>query len=538
MKTRICLLACAALLSTTAFAQNQYDALRFLQRDLNGTARFVGMGGAMSALGADLSTISTNPAGIGLYRSNDVSLSFGWNSNQAKTDWAGTNITQKSDKMSFDQVGFVWTTKIGNKTDLRFMNFAFNYQKRANFTREFYAKGGLTRQSLTNQMADMLWYAGNGYDNSYIYQSDFDGLLDADNPYVDPDYIGTPFLGAMGARTGLVDAAWDNNGKITDIFGWNGEDGEYYSSEKGGISEFDFNVSFNVKDRFYFGLTLGVYDINYSRYSSYGENLNRRMAGEDGTIYSDKAWMTLDNWSKTEGVGVDLKLGAIIRPFEYSPFRIGFAVHTPIWYSLTDKYTSCLTGHITNDGEPYSENLSRYYGEPNYILDYHLISPWRFNVSMGTTFSSVLAVDAEYEYETYNGTRLTDVDDNDFNGTYAIDETLKGVHTFRVGMEVKPIPEFSIRAGYYYKSSPIEDDSFKNIAATDETRTDPEYFNLKSQQAVTFGVGFRSKSIYADIAYKYAFAKADFYAFDSEDLVPAKVDAERNQLLFTIGARF
>ncbi|WP_300726280.1 hypothetical protein [uncultured Bacteroides sp.] len=532
MKTRICLFASAALLSTAAFAQNQYDALRFLQRDLNGTARFVGMGGAMSALGADLSTISTNPAGIGLYRSNDVSLSFGWNSNQAKTDWAGTNTTQKSDKMSFDQAGFVWTTKIGNKTDLRFMNFAFNYQKRANFTRDFMAGGNLNGQSLTNQMANMMWNAGNSYGNAaYITQSDFDALLDADNPYIDYDYIGTPFLGAMGARTGLVDPyPYDPEGlkneEIQYFYGWDGNDGTYYSREKGVISEYDFNVSFNVKDRYYFGITLGVYNINYSRYSSYAENFVNNEGG-----------FSLDNWAKTEGVGVDLKLGAIIRPFEYSPFRIGLAVHTPIWYSLTDKYTSVLTSDFSS-GITYTENLSRYYGEPNYILDYHLISPWRFNVSMGTTFSSVLAVDAEYEYETYNGTRLSDVDDNDFNGTYAIDETLKGVHTFRVGMEVKPIPEFSIRAGYYYKSSPIEDDSFKNIAATDETRTDPEYFNLKSQQAVTFGVGFRSKSIYADIAYKYAFAKADFYAFDSEDLVPAKVDAERNQLLFTIGARF
>ena len=46
-----------------------YDANRWMGRDLNGTARFVGMGGALGALGGDISTIGTNPAGIGIYRS-------------------------------------------------------------------------------------------------------------------------------------------------------------------------------------------------------------------------------------------------------------------------------------------------------------------------------------------------------------------------------------------------------------------------------------------------------------------------------------
>lgn len=71
---------------SAVMAQNQYDVVRYMDDDLNGTARFVGMGGAMSALGADISTIGTNPAGIGLFRGNDVTVSFGMNNNQAKSD--------------------------------------------------------------------------------------------------------------------------------------------------------------------------------------------------------------------------------------------------------------------------------------------------------------------------------------------------------------------------------------------------------------------------------------------------------------------
>ena len=59
---------CGLMLAMAANAQNAYDAERVLSNDLNGTARFVGMGGAMGALGGDMSVMGTNPAGIGIFR--------------------------------------------------------------------------------------------------------------------------------------------------------------------------------------------------------------------------------------------------------------------------------------------------------------------------------------------------------------------------------------------------------------------------------------------------------------------------------------
>ena len=63
MKNKVILTACALLAMATASAQNAYDAERLLGNDLNGTARFVGMGGAMGALGGDMSVMGTNPEG-------------------------------------------------------------------------------------------------------------------------------------------------------------------------------------------------------------------------------------------------------------------------------------------------------------------------------------------------------------------------------------------------------------------------------------------------------------------------------------------
>ena len=70
MKMKYSLMAFAALLMAPLYAQETYQDTKLVENELNGTARYVGMGGAMEALGADLSTISTNPAGLGLFRSN------------------------------------------------------------------------------------------------------------------------------------------------------------------------------------------------------------------------------------------------------------------------------------------------------------------------------------------------------------------------------------------------------------------------------------------------------------------------------------
>lgn len=547
MKTRIGIVALMAVISSAAVAQSQYDVIRFMDNELNGTARFAGMGGAMGALGADLSTMSTNPAGIGMYRSNDVALTFGFNANHSNADLGGIVSKEKRTKASFDQIGFVWSNKIGNKTNLRYVNFGFNYRKRANFNRQFSSAGGFSDgASLSWQMADMLWQAEDGVGHYYNTLGDFNDLLDAGfkgsklgDPYTDSYFYGTPYLSSMGARTGLLDPLLaegslldDPEAKLIGFLPWNSDGHQYYSREEGGVEEYDFNLSFNVQDRYYFGVTVGAYSLNYNRYSSYGENI------VDGEA---KGNFTLNNWYKQEGTGFDVKLGAIIRPFEYSPFRIGFSIHTPIWYSVTEYHTATLTAGATSfpEGAQYTENLSDYLN-PEYVWDYRLTTPWRFGVSMGTIVSGMMALDAEYEYAKYSSAHLEDVDGYELNGTTAVNESLKGVHTFRVGMETKLTSAFSMRAGYNFQSSPIHEDSFKNIPFTDETRTDAEYLNLKSRQAVTFGMGYRGRLFYADVAYKYDFYKANFYAFGSSDIeLPAtKVNNERHQVLFTLGVHF
>lgn len=536
---KIMMTACGLVMVMAAGAQDAYDVSRVLGNDLNGTARFVGMGGAMSALGGDISVMGTNPAGIGIYRRNDFSVSFGMNNTGAESLFNGTTMKEDRTKASFDQVGFVYSYKVGNETSLRYVNFGFNYHKSKNFNKLFSAGGMLNGFSQSWQLAqEMNWYndkldpSGNevvGFhyiNGSEAFKQD---LLDSENPYKDY-WSKFPILGVLGSTTGLVDWPEGENG----FMGWDGYSNHYYSEEKGGINQFDFNVAFNIEDRFYLGLTLGLYDLDYKRVTSYTEELNDDY-GEDNGYY------TLDNYYSLKGTGADLKIGAIIRPIEDSPFRIGLAVHTPTFYEMSESYNATLSGDIyyyykeNNYERSYQQTLSDYL-DPSYLnYDYRLRTPWKFNVSAGTTLGGMLAFGAEYEYQDYSSTKVEDMDGFTLGGESSIKDNLKGVHTLRLGMEARLAPQFSVRAGYNYSSAAFEKGAYRTLASYS---TQTEYNNSQELNTFTLGLGYRGSTLYADLAYKYDMYKSDFYAFDDIDLPKTEVDNSRHQLVFTLGAQF
>ena len=533
---------CLTLVPVTA--QTVYDAAKIADKDLNGTARFVGMGGAMSALGGDISTIGTNPAGIGIYRSHDVMTSFSLSSFGTDANYMGNNLSTSKMKGSYDNLGFVLSTKIGNKTTLRYVNFGFNYHKSNSFYGNMEMGGDLGNQSQSYYMAQQAagieswgnspymdvnigWLSVLGYDGWLITDITTDKTgtpyLDEDGNQIN-DVNGNPLYRTPGVYYGLYD-----NGNAS-----------YRSEQRGGIEQYDFNISFNIKDRVYLGLTLGAYSVDYNKYTTYGESY------ENGEYYS----LTSNN--QIVGAGFDVKVGAIIRPFEYSPLRVGLAVHTPTFYSLDYKtrayVESSLYDPVTGKNEAASvatENIV----DGDMIREFRLQTPWLYNVSLGYTIGNSWALGAEYEYQDYSSMEFRDPqgfsDSFEFeNSTTAM---LKGVHTFRAGLEYKVIPQFAIRAGYNYRSALFNKDAFKDLPIN-SIQTDTDFSNIQALNNYTVGIGYRGSMFYADLAYKFTSCKSDFYPFvnmNQTDNVleitspeATKVTDSRSQVLLTLGVRF
>ncbi len=533
---------CLTLVPVTA--QTVYDAAKIADKDLNGTARFVGMGGAMSALGGDISTIGTNPAGIGIYRSHDVMTSFSLSSFGTDANYMGNNLSTSKMKGSYDNLGFVLSTKIGNKTTLRYVNFGFNYHKSNSFYGNMEMGGDLGNQSqsyyMAQQAAGIESWGNSPYTDvniGWLSVLGYDGWLITD---ITTDKTGTPYLDEDGNQINDVNGnpLYRTPGVYYGLYD-NGN-ASYRSEQRGGIEQYDFNISFNIKDRVYLGLTLGAYSVDYNKYTTYGESY------ENGEYYS----LTSNN--QIVGAGFDVKVGAIIRPFEYSPLRVGLAVHTPTFYSLDYKtrayVESSLYDPVTGKNEAASvatENIV----DGDMIREFRLQTPWLYNVSLGYTIGNSWALGAEYEYQDYSSMEFRDPqgfsDSFEFeNSTTAM---LKGVHTFRAGLEYKVIPQFAIRAGYNYRSALFNKDAFKDLPIN-SIQTDTDFSNTQALNNYTVGIGYRGSMFYADLAYKFTSCKSDFYPFvnmNQTDNVleitspeATKVTDSRSQVLLTLGVRF
>ena len=79
--------ALALMLSLGLGAQNMYDAYRFSATDYLGTARVLGLGGAVTAVGSDLGSISYNPAASAVARYSQFSISPALSSSLVNTSF-------------------------------------------------------------------------------------------------------------------------------------------------------------------------------------------------------------------------------------------------------------------------------------------------------------------------------------------------------------------------------------------------------------------------------------------------------------------
>lgn len=542
MKSKYIFFAVSLFAALSANAQETYENAKLAGEDLNGTARYVGMGGAMEALGADISTIGSNPAGIGLFRHSNVSLSAGLLMQSDGKEFSNGKKTN----LSFDQIGGVYTTRTGQKS---FLNFGFNYHKSKNFDYILNAAGSLNGSSQNKQ--------------SYIK-----GILANENS-------GGFFVGKdkKGQNVGYVEAPSPNNPSPNvastwsqiDYLYWNslipGSTGTYnyekatgYTLDRahtGYIGNYDFAVSGNLNDRVYLGLTFGMKDVNYKGYSEYRENLNN--AG--GVLVRDER--------KVTGSGFDITAGVIVRPVAESPFRIGAYVKSPTWYDLT---TSNTTGLVYAQGTKNKESyISNSY-------DFKMWTPWKFGFSLGHTIGNNIALGATYEYENYaninsrvnNGGYYDYYYDQyyessipDKNMNAHTKEVLKGVSTLKLGIEYKPVSNVALRMGYNYVGAKYASDRQKDpglasLGTAYSSTTD--YTNWGEINRFTLGVGYQVKKFNIDLAYQYSAQKGSFAPFSNvkditytsgttkitESNIASNTDVKNNrsQLLLTLGYRF
>ena len=550
MKNKYILSALLLLGTATIGAQETYENTKLIDNDLNGTARYVGMGGALDALGADISVIGSNPAGLGLITKSRAEVSFGFVSQPGVSAFQQGNPTNAS----FDQVGFVYVMR-NPRGDNSGLNFAVNYHKSRNFDYILSAVGDLKNASQNTLSFLKAIYgrrAEDGTSNFYL-ETTKNGMIRGTHPF-------TSQLDNLYYNNLMVDH--NNAVSYSTATGY-----DMQRAHTGYIGTYDVSVSGAISPRFYVGGTIGFHDVHYTGTGEYVEDL------VDISNKPLTALMVHDEKTIT-GMGGDFKLGAIFLPIENSPFRIGLSVASPTLYRLTINTRAYMRHNLRA-----SQSMQNGYlgGTTNESYSFKIDTPWNFGISLGHTVGNYLALGASYNYADY-GSMNTRVNEgggydwytdsyyenssDDTNMNEHTKQTLKGVSTIKLGAEFRPVTNLALRAGYNYISPMYQTNAFKDgtvdsYGSNYSTATD--YVNWDSTNRFTLGVGYQMKNFNIDMAYQYSAQNGDFHPFmdtygdyyyintatkslqmDKIDNYanPVKVSNKRHQLLLTLGYRF
>ncbi len=546
-------------LATGAFAQSAIDAYRFSQPDLRGTARFMGMGGAFGALGGDLSTLSQNPAGIGVYRSNELGFTLDLDVQKSTSDARGLKTSDNQTKFYLDNIGGVATIRLGSSV-IPNLNFGFTYNKAVSFNRRYKGSIDKLQTSMSNYIAGIA-------NNQELTVPDVE-TTDTYDPYNPNDGgIQAPWLAILGYDSYLINPNGDpNNPSWTGQFG-DGTSGKanFDVTERGSVDEYNIAFGGNISNVVYWGMNFDIINFDYRLDAGYGEDLTGAYVYNPTTenvAATDSRWR-MRNAYRANGTGFNYQLGVIVKPIQ--ELRLGLAFHTPTWYNLTETYSAGTSMQYygqnlsasTNDGYPGSQ-------------DYNFNSPWKVIASVAGVIGSKFIISADYEWNGYKTMKFSEANnyyggdgywddpwDYDYysvtpaslnNDPYAYEnEDIKNVYrhtdTFRIGAEYRVTPSFSVRAGYSHVSSPVDSKAKNNDMTIFTAGTIPNYRFDNDTNYITCGLGYRHKGFYIDLAYVYKQMTSEYHAFtpdpkSSYQSPSAKLTFNNSRIVLSTGLKF
>ncbi len=519
---RISILLAGLMVTYTLVAQTEFDALRYLQPDISGTARYSSMAGAFGALGADASAIKDNPAGLGIYRSSELSATMNVLSQSAQTEWNRNQVTDGLFKAGFNQLSYITsktpTSRFSQSTKLVRSNWAFSYHRVKDFNRQLRANGGSdVKASATDYMA---YFTGD------IPGSDLQETTSYD-PY---NEVSLPWISVAAMNAGLINEyKYDDTGETaywTTLL----EDAEtvspnYFLRESGHMDEYSISWSGNFNNRFFLGLSASLTDISYTLKTDYKE------------AFSVVGSMTMNNFLQSSSTGFGVRIGAIYIPVDN--IRLGASLRTPVVYKTND--INYLDLHYNHGGSNYGTILT-----PEGTNDYKMQSPLVYNLSAAFIQGKKGLISVEYSNSTNYSTKMMDLKNNSYNFRYendSIGALFNSQHTLKIGGEYKLTDRIALRAGYAHATAAVKDRIQKEMNSN-TNRTDIEYFVPKSTNYITGGIGYRVSEWAFDLAVVNKLYDETFFAYNTHKvnanfrMPSASVSSSNLSFLATLSLRF
>lgn len=466
----------------TTFSQNHIEALRYSQQFYSSTAKAEAMGNSLSAVGADFSAYMINPAGIAIFKSNQLAFTPNFIISKTSADFSGNQDKEGRIGLNFSNAGYVSVHKTNGI--IKSFSLGIAYNSFNDFRQRVYV-------SAKNQQSSILDYITYNANN------------DRYNDYRED----------LAYETYLVDFE-DNEyyNRVSD-YGKYGNSQNKSISTKGGGGEFSFTLGFNINDILYLGGTVGLTSINYTTKSIYSESgysdLWFHTSPTDSTLVNPNS-MKYTQELQTEGSGINAKFGFIFQPVKF--LRFGGAIHSVTAYDFNDYYKASMHSDfpVPDDNGAYAYNAEAENG-----FEWSLSTPLRANAGLavildsyglGKYYTVPMTLSVDYEYVDFSKAFLRDVEGGDYNFYEENSNTQNfytETHNIRTGAELN-FGKIKVRGGYSIYSNPYKSE---NIFAN-------------AKMTYSGGLGFANERTYVDLSYSYSPTNETLNLYGAGDVFP------------------
>ena len=511
---KILFLTIAFFTAERGFSQVVDDVVKNAWFIPGGTARSISVGGAIGALGGDITSVYVNPAGLGFYKTREIVVSPSLILNSNKSDYRGNAIDNI--KKSGFQLGTTGGVFGGNIDRANHSTaFSISVNQLASYNNKISYSGANDYSSYSEQYLEQLVY---------------------DNATVDEAANNYPFGSSLAYFTYLIDSTADPFGNLTGyrslvpVGNGNIVNQQYDETDGGGLYEVSFGFATNNNDKLFLGGSINV------PLSFYTQDITYTETDPGSDVSNNFGFSTFTQNHKLNGAGFNGRFGIIYRPQQ--SLRLGLAFHTPSFISYSDKLSAGMTTN-TEDYKGLNTASSSDFSNAVSETQYNEITPYRIVASAAYVFKEVENVklqkgfvSADIEYVNHRGSRFIQqsgnegydagVDDYYESLNDVIKSYYKGAFNFRLGGEVKFAP-FAVRLGGAYYGSPYEDKTLK-----------------ANRILIAGGLGYRNYGMFVDLTVAETFNKDVSFPYRLSDKANtfATLNNQRMNIMLTVGFKF
>lgn len=447
-------------------AQNINEVVRYSTSQLNGSARFVALGGAFGALGGDLSAMSSNPAGSTVFAFNEGSITAGTQSYVNDATFFNTKIRDEKSTFSIGQLGFSLVFENPSVSKWDKLAFGFNSQLVNNFNKQVYFEGLNPTNGLKSYFLG--YAAGINYNTFNLDRN------------ISDEYARLASVGYAEQQTYLALKSF--------LLGYDENANEYFIPEplnagiqqthllytSGGQRLYTLNFAGRYNKKLSIGVNLNLYTIDYTE----GKETFDYYVDQSNSLIKEALFI---QDLRTFGTGASFQIGALFQATK--ALRLGLSYTTPTFYELEDEYEQRLLVDSQNDlnGEVFREDVN-----PNVITvngPYNIKTPSQTQASAALVLGNKGFLSVDYGIKNYSGAKVSDSFGYNFSSINTqIENELDSASYLRLGGETR-IADFSLRAGYWTEQSPYRNQN-----------------QMEDFSGYSLGLGIRFKASSLDVA--------------------------------------